>query len=695
MKTPEADDDAVERALDAGLEFFVSRQNPDGSWSGDYSGPLFLLPMYVAASHICRRPIPRPLREGIVRHFLDLLLPAGGLGFHADSRRPSMFTTVLGYVALRLLGLGPQHERLAPMRRWIHAHGTALATASWGKFVLALLNLYDFRGLNPVLPELYLLPRRFALHPGRLWCHARQVYLPMSFLYGSRSQIEESPLLLALRDELYDRPYDEIPFHRFRHQVYEGDLHRPVSRLARLGFGALRLFDRLPLTALRQRALRTVLAHIEYEDRTTDHLRLGPVNAVLNTVVHFFADPSGESFERGWSASSAYLWRQGEVVKMNGQNSTALWDTAFSGLMLLATPGAETWRSAIDAAHDHVRESQILEDPPECRRFFRHPPAGGWPFPNRAHGWPVSDCTAEALKFALEMEFRVERPVAEGHLLAAVRFLLSLQNRDGGWGTYEPQRGGRWWEKFNPSEVFGDIMVDASRVENTSSCLQALALARHRFPHLGRTITAAIQRGERFLRRQQRADGSWEGFWGVCFTYGTWFGVWGLRAAGAAEDDPALHRAAGFLLAHQRADGGWGEDYSSCTRRRYHPHRDAHPVQTAWALMSLLATGRGDAEETHRACRFLLRTQLESGDWPHRFMVGVFNRTSMIRYDNYRRIFCLWALALFADVTKARAEGRASERGGFSVGAGGAHRLDDETAQRPAQQTAEGEAAGE
>ncbi len=51
------------------------------------------------------------------------------------------------------------------------------------------------------------------------------------------------------------------------------------------------------------------------------------------------------------------------------------------------------------------------------------------------------------------------------------------------------------------------------------------------------------------------------GSWGVCFTYGTWFGVEGLIAAGAKPNDPAIQKACQFLVSKQRADGGWGEDF--------------------------------------------------------------------------------------------------------------------------------------
>src|SRR5204862_2808451 len=90
------------------------------------------------------------------------------------------------YVALRQLGEPADATWAARARAWLAAHGGPLASASWGKFFLALMNLYDFAGIDPVQPELWLLPRWAPMHPGRMWCHARMVYLPMSFLYGRR-----------------------------------------------------------------------------------------------------------------------------------------------------------------------------------------------------------------------------------------------------------------------------------------------------------------------------------------------------------------------------------------------------------------------------------------------------------------------------------------------------------------------------
>ena len=55
------------------------------------------------------------------------------------------------------------------------------------------------------------------------------------------------------------------------------------------------------------------------------------------------------------------------------------------------------------------------------------------------------------------------------------------------------------------------------------------------------------------------------GNWGICFTFGTWFALRGLAAAGKTHHNClAVRKAADFLLKLKLDDGGWGESYLSC-----------------------------------------------------------------------------------------------------------------------------------
>ena len=235
-----------------------------GSWPGDYGGPMFLLPMYVALAWTAKRLPAADRVARIILYFSNVQRADGSIGLHAESTEGSMFTTALSYVAMRLLGLPAADERLMRMRGWIEANGSPLGAASWGKFTLCLLGLYEWEGIHPLPPELWLLPKEAPMHPRRLWCHARQVYLPMAWLYGVRAKVGQEPILEQLREELYAGRYASIDWAKQRSTVARADDYRPASKALDAANVAQLLIERLPKRTLRQRALDECLEHIRY-----------------------------------------------------------------------------------------------------------------------------------------------------------------------------------------------------------------------------------------------------------------------------------------------------------------------------------------------------------------------------------------------------------------------------------------------
>ncbi len=633
--------------VDAALAHLAASQDASGSWKGDYGGPLFLLPMFIVTARTVGHELDDTTKAGMEAYLRGHQRADGGWGLHVEGAS-HVFTTILSYVALRFLDVVPTDPDLVRARAFLTAEGGPAGAASWGKFVLAVLGLYGWEGLHPVAPELWLLPERLPFHPSRLWCHSRMVYLPMAYLYRRRATVPLDARIAALRVELYDgAPWDGIDWRAARDTVSASDRYVPRSLLARGASRVLELHERFGSESLRRRALVRVLAIIRAEDAATDFIALGPVNKLLNTLVWHFENPGGPEVARHRARLSDYLWRAADGVKMQGYNSSELWDTALAAQALIATGRENAHRDLLQRAHRFIEGNQVLIDVPDRERAYRDPSRGGWPFSTRAHGWPISDCTAEGLKASLLLEKLVDDPLPEERLTAAADLLLSMQNADGGWATYERTRGPRWLERLNPSDCFADIMIDPSYVECTSACVQALAAFGVRYPgERDAAIRAAIMRGRDFLLAAQRTDGSWEGSWGICFTYGTWFGTWGLRAAGLAEDHPALGRASRFLLAKQLADGGWGETAESCRTRGYVHAEAGQAVMTSWALLALSAAGRGGSEPVRRGVAFLEARQGSDGSFPKEHIAGMFNKTCAIHYDNYLKIFPLWAMAV-------------------------------------------------
>jgi squalene/oxidosqualene cyclase-like protein len=644
----------LSEAIELALQHLQATQSPDGGWHGDYGGPVFLLPTLVAATHIINQPFDTDVERNFVDYLKHNQNHDGGWPLHTGGAS-YVYTTVLCYLALRLLGLSADDPDLWRSRTWLLDHGGATEAPPWGKFVLALLNLYDYDGVMPVPPELWLLPEALPAHPSRFWCHSRMVYLPMSYLYGIRAQAPLSPLLRELRNEIFCEPYDDVDWHATQTRCAPSDVYTPLSRTYRVLNHLLNGYEAVANKRLRHCANTFVLDQVRQEDENTSSICLGPINKVLNMLCWHFAEPGGSRLAAHLRQLSEYLWKGAHGTHMQGYNSSQLWDTAFAVQAICATDRVDEFHVMVEKAHGYIERNQVLKDVPQRETYYRDASKGGWPFSDRKHGWPISDCTAEGLKCAIALQSWVQEPIDAQRLHDAADLILGWQNGDGGWPTYEKARTSPRMEALNPSFVFADIMVDYSYVECTSACIQALA----RYSKLNSDslraarVEQAIERGRRFLLKRQQADGSWIGSWGICFTYGTWFAISGLRAAGLAADSAPIRHAAEFLIAHQLPDGGWGETIESCKRRVYASCTEGQVVMTSWALLGLVQSELADSAAVCAGVRFLCSRQQSDGGWSDEAVAGVFNRTCAIHYDNYCPIFGLWALAAVESCTRA------------------------------------------
>jgi lanosterol synthase len=366
---------------------------------------------------------------------------------------------------------------------------------------------------------------------------------------------------------------------------------------------------------------------------------------MLGLLALHASDPADPDKRRGIERLEAWMWDDGtDGLRIAGARS-ATWDTSFALQALAHARAVPQAEPAVARGVAFLREQQIRQTSEGHRSAFRLDPRGGFCFAGAWHGWPVSDCTAEALEALARAGGDALGRAAER---AAVSFLLRCQNPDGGFGSYEARRTRVGLEWLNPAEVFGESMTEHSYVECTASCLTALADFRRRRPEEdSRALRRASARAEQRLRRLQRADGSWRGVWGVQFVYGTLFGVRGLVAAGAAAGDPALRRACAWLLARQRADGSWGERAEGCARAEYVAHGEGQVVHTAWALLALLEAEHPSWSAIARGAQFLLSTQRPDGSWPAQDPAGLFFRTALLDYELYRAYFPLMALARY------------------------------------------------
>lgn len=657
MMSEDADPAPAFSALDRGTAHLVRLQQPDGGWEGEMVWCPMLAAQYVMTLHVLGRPIEGSRRRRILLHFERTRDPPGLWGLHEHSE-PYLFVTALVYVAARLLGTAPDDPLLRPAAAFFRAEGGVAAIPSWGKFWLAMLGLYDWRGVNPVLPEVWALPVSLPLHPDKLYCHTRMIHLAMSVIYGTRFQLAPTPLTHALRAELYPDGYDPAKLAKSRMRLRSGDLYRAPSAALRSLYALSVLVERCHAKGVRRRLLDRLREKIRWEMRSTDHTCLSPVNGLLSMIALWIENPDDPDLLRALERFEGWIWQDDvDGLRVTGARSLS-WDTAFA-LQALAAAGGR--QQALGRGSAFLATQQIRESFPGHAEAFRIDPKGGWCFAGIWHGWPVSDCTAEAVSGILASS---ERPLVAEAAADAARFILRCQNPDGGFGSYEPRRTRLDLERLNPAEMFGDSMTEASYTECTASAIAALAELEHANPELGGLgIRRAVTRAARRLEIRQNADGSWPAAWGVHFIYGTLFGIIGLRAGGHPAAHPAIRRAQAWLLARQRSDGGWGEHHRSSFENRYIENPDSQVIQTAWAMLGLLRSECPMWPALDRGAAFLASRQQADGAWPKEAMAGVFFHTALLHYELYRSYFPVWALGLYRRRRMARPQATGGKGG--------------------------------
>jgi len=69
---------------------------------------------------------------------------------------------------------------------------------------------------------------------------------------------------------------------------------------------------------------------------------------------------------------------------------------------------------------------------------------------------------------------------------------------------------------------------------------------------------------------------------------------------------------------------------------------------TAWALIGLMKAKYPDVERIKKGIKLIMDRQQPNGEWLQEAIEGVFNKSCMISYPNYKFTFPIKALGMFA-----------------------------------------------
>lgn len=277
---------------------------------------------------------------------------------------------------------------------------------------------------------------------------------------------------------------------------------------------------------------------------------------------------------------------------------------------------------------------------------------GGWAWTDLPGGVPDADDTPGAVLALHRLAPKDKTTTAA--IAAGVRWLLDLQNRDGGIPTFC-----RGW---------GRLPFDRSSPDLTAHTLRAWLATRNRVsPQTTGRIRKATAYALSYLLRTQRDDGSWVPLWfghqehpaDENPLYGTARvlpALCDLREAGELRPrdrlrlEVALARARDWLACRQNADGGWsGAANASSSVEETALALEA--LTAVWPQTNLSLSDRADLQRALVAGGNWLCTAVEAGHWQRASPIGFYFAKLWYFERLYPLIFTVGALQRLARLT--------------------------------------------
>jgi squalene-hopene/tetraprenyl-beta-curcumene cyclase len=551
-------------AYDKVRDELLAERTPDGHWVGELSSSALSTATAVSALSVVRRvqgpatPVAGILSgfgvqedvDGLISRAVAWLIKQqnedGGFG-DTDLSHSNIATTMLVVAALHLAGVADLHTDLIRCANaYIDSKGRLKGLRErYGidkTFVvpimtnLALAGLVDWREVDPLPFELACVPHSWY----------RLVGMPV-VSYAI-------PALVAIGQARYHHAPPRNPLTRLVRRI---SINRSLKVLRGMQPDSGGYLEATPLTSFVVMSLASIAS------------ANGAANEVIREGVKFLVSsirPDGS-----WPIdTNLATW------------NTTLAINALAGagedLAAILRINEETVRSASDAymrggsaTAAEAKRGNSLSWLLSCQHLRRHPftgaSAGGFGWSDLSGAVPDADDTPGAvLALGALVQLDMREPGFRRNLIGnalgfkALGWLISLQNRDGGWPTFC-----RGW---------GKLPFDRSGTDLTAHALRAVTVTRDRFAANGdthsvmwlqRLVDQVGPRGLAFLSSHQHTHGSWSPLWfgnqddpsEDNLVYGTAKVLMAYRDLGLMDSTEA-RRGVAWLVANQNEDGGWG-----------------------------------------------------------------------------------------------------------------------------------------
>lgn len=625
-------DALARRAVDRSRRALLDRQHSDGHWSGSIQQQPALEADYILLQAWLGRldsAVARRCGEQLIRE-----QRAHG-GWSLDpTEPPHLSATVKAYFALKLLGHALSCESLTHAREAIRGAGGVHQADSLTHYWLALLGQLPYSDCDALPVEGLFGPRWLPRHIGRWGARARQILAPLSIVWAHR-------------------PVRAVPTEMGIAELFEDPL-------------AIKLAEHPPIHGLRGLALRRATDWILERLAGSEGLGANFHSVAWSWLAlqcQGFNDRSPE-WRQCQEQLDELLIERADTCQVRQAKSTVR-DTALA-IQALAAAGVSANELRMQHATRWLLTKEVTRRGDWARRSSVEP--SGWFRELHNEFYPdvestVAVLTALGYQFGHGCDESAARPIgtytddgdgielsepiarrlglavgpaseslvvltygrfagtADAHqffidwsqLSAAFErgrsWLLALQSRDGGWGSFD-RDGSAPWLAASP---FADVVAveDPSDPRLTGQVLRLLG--DYDQTRGDRSVDRAIA----FLERSQRRDGAWVDPAGRMPVATTAAVLAGLQAVEQPTSAPLIQAGMHWLLARQDSSGGWCErshgDLAAPAMQSLQP--PAAPTPTAWAILGLLRLLGRRHPALRRAVAWLVDQQQADGGW--------------------------------------------------------------------------------
>ena len=548
----------LQEAFEIARGKLLRERQPDGHWTGELSTSALSTATAVSALSLVNRESNQPQFEDLIRRGLDWLTARqnsdGGWGDTGNSLS-NLSTTALAVAAVHLARARDRYpDAVEKANRYLSHFGESQSTlaaavrARYGKdrtfavpilTTMALAGLMDWREVAPLPFELACLPQKFYRF---MRLHVVSYALPALIAIGQsihRHRPSRNPITRLLRNR---------------------SIGKSLAVLERIQPSSGGFLEAIPLTSFVTLSLASI--------GLADH-------AVARRAVDFIV-PSVRP-DGSWAIDS----------------NLSMWVTTQS-VNALAAAGALSKLDLLSELQSWLTKNQFQVHHP-----YTGAAPGGWGWTDLPGNVPDADDTAGAM---LALAHLPEGPMTGRAVGAGLTWLLSLQNRDGGWPTF--------------CKGWGHLPFDRSGPDLTAHAVRAIVIWFERWMGRMDRLTRrwieqrCLPRALGYLERCQRSDGAWVPLW---FgnqhdpheenpTYGTSRVLAAYRDLDMMNATPA-EKGIAWLIANQNDDGGWGA-------RRETP---SSIEETALATEALLDAGPEARAAVNKGLEWLVQSVTSGG----------------------------------------------------------------------------------